>query len=233
MSFTTSTITTHTHSIEIDGVEYETTFPADEYITPKVTVEDGKTVITYASLDDYYPYSPIEDDCSAEFREFDSASHRDSWAEDEQESGRSVFFVNHHEHSLSNFSVIGDMRLIFVCDYCEANFVTREAGEEGVCPEMADNEEWNGHDLSVRAASSNYRAGWDDRPSGVISLSEDFDNPLEVAESLMEAYTYWANGEVYSVIEETYDSEGAPLDYDCVGGYFGPEHAASAIAEGF
>lgn len=182
------TITVHAHYIEIDGVEYETTFPAHEYIDPKVEVEDGKTFITYATLDDYWPWNPIEDDEFIEFEEFDNSWDRDAWAKGWQEAGWTVFFVNHYEHSLSRYSVIEDMTL--------------------------------------------YRAGWDDRPSGVIALHPDITNPLETAIDTMNTYTAWVNGEVYTLVREEYDAEGVRVDYDSVGGYFGSEHAGAAIKIG-
>lgn len=237
MQTKTRTATVHTHYIEIDGVEYETTFPADEYIDPKVETEDGKTVITYATHDDYYPWNPIEDDSYIEFQEFDNVWDRDSFAEIKMDEGWSVFFVNHYEHSLSSYSVIEGMTLCFVCDYCGADFETRAAGDEGKCEAQAGNPEWEGHDVSARARSASYRAGWDDRPSGVIAIHPEITNPLKAAVSSMNTYTAWANGEVYTIVREEYEflaphNQIVHLDYDCVGGYFGSEDTEAAIKDG-
>lgn len=225
------TATVHTHYIEIGGVEYETTFPAHEYIDPKVEVEDGKTFITYATLDDYWPWNPIEDYEFIEFKEFDNAWDRDAWAEEWQAGGWTVFFVNHYEHSLSRYSVIEDMTLRWVCDNCDADFETRAAGEGGKCEANAGNPAWEGHDVAARARSPHYRAGWDDRPSGVIALHPDITNPLETAIDTMNTYTAWVNGEVYTLVREEYDAEGVHVDYESVGGYFGSEDAGAAIKD--
>ena len=45
------------HSIEIDDVEYATTFEVNEFIEPKVEVDGNKTTITYATQDDF-PINP-------------------------------------------------------------------------------------------------------------------------------------------------------------------------------
>lgn len=57
MNVTTRTATVHSHFIDIDGTEYGTTFQADEWIEPKVEAEGNKTVLTYATRDDY-PFNP-------------------------------------------------------------------------------------------------------------------------------------------------------------------------------
>jgi hypothetical protein len=59
MQVTTRTATVHHHFIDIDGVEYGTTFQADEYIEPKIETEGNKTVLTYAAHDEF-PFNPRE-----------------------------------------------------------------------------------------------------------------------------------------------------------------------------
>ncbi len=59
MKVATHTSIVHHHYIEIDGIEYGTTFAANEYIEPKVETEGNKTTITYAAHDEC-PESPRE-----------------------------------------------------------------------------------------------------------------------------------------------------------------------------
>lgn len=107
MSVKTRTAVVHTHYIEIEGDEFETTFSADEWIEPKVEREDGKTVITYASRDDYYPWSPVEDVEGIQWEEFRTEWDRDEFAREQLAAGWSVFVVDHFEHSVSVYTVLG------------------------------------------------------------------------------------------------------------------------------
>ena len=54
MTTNTRTVTVSRHYITVDGQEFETTFPADEYIAPRVdTDEGGRVTLTYAHRDEF------------------------------------------------------------------------------------------------------------------------------------------------------------------------------------
>lgn len=245
---------THTYGIEIDGIEYETTFKVEEYIDPKVEVaDDDKVTITYATHDEYHPWNPLEDDEFIQFQEFRSEDERNDWAAEMLAEGWVTFFVNHYEHSASRYSVIhsDDLALGFRCANC-SKAVADDGLAEGTylcgyhrstgfyyeeCEVGDDGAESYDHEPMAVTIRGDYRAGWDDRPSGVIALNPaaGFSDIFEAAKSSMEVYTYWVNGEVYSICTETYvivGDEAHSVDYDIVGGYFGSTETEQLIASG-
>ena len=52
---------------------------------------------------------------------------------------------------------------------------------------------------------------------------------VEIARSACELFNQWANGEVYTIVKEVFDSKKNPIDFDTVGGYFGYEEAEKEL----
>jgi len=69
---------------------------------------------------------------------------------------------------------------------------------------------------------------WDVGIAGILTLDSDFTNPREAAASIMDAYTCWANGDVYGIIVRIVEADGTVRDpgEDCWG-YVGYEYAQS------
>lgn len=190
------TVTSH-YLTDDEGREFELEHEPCEWIDPNIREEGGDILITYAVHDHYaYTDNPLDEDRGATFQEFTTQWDRDAYAEEQLDQGRHVYLVDHYEHSMSRYTVIGKFR-----------------GNEG----------HRGIDY------------WDSRPSGILSLDNEWTNPDEIAPGLMEEYTSWVNGDVYGIVTERFTLAGdewEQAEEDSVWGFIGTDYAQQVVNEG-
>jgi len=52
---------------------------------------------------------------------------------------------------------------------------------------------------------------------------------IELARQACEIFNQWANGEVYCIVKENFDTNKEQIDYDVVGGYYGYKEALKSL----
>lgn len=52
---------------------------------------------------------------------------------------------------------------------------------------------------------------------------------VELARQACEVFNQWVNGNVYTIVKETYNKDKEQINYDCIGGYFGYEDSLKAL----
>lgn len=62
-----------------------------------------------------------------------------------------------------------------------------------------------------------------------IAIPEDYQNQTEFANSLLDEYSSWCNGEVYCIVHLDIDN---PDDFDIYGGFIGYDHATETAKAG-
>jgi hypothetical protein len=70
---------------------------------------------------------------------------------------------------------------------------------------------------------------WDYGWGGAIAIPNDFTDPLTAASVILEEYTDWCNGSVYSVVSVNVND---PDDYYCCGGFIGYAYAIEVAKAG-
>lgn len=125
----------------------------------------------------------------------------------------------------------------FTSEHARDEFVAEQLAE-GVAGDrifIVEHFEHGQSRYSVLGTYDNYMSvtdRWDSRPSCVLVLADDFTDPRQAADGLLEEYTSWCNGDVYGIREVTVAPDGTVGDEESVWGFIGSENAAQSVKEG-
>jgi hypothetical protein len=72
---------------------------------------------------------------------------------------------------------------------------------------------------------------WDYGVVGAIAMPEDYPEPLEAAQAILEEYSNWCNGSVYGIV--TFENvDGTWEDTDSVWGFIGSKYTQEVVSSG-
>jgi len=88
------------------------------------------------------------------------------------------------------------------------------------------------HSSVAFALAGSFSCPWDTtRGVYALAVSNDFSEPELTARQVLEEYTSWCNGDVFSVVVAEYDKDRRFIDHDIYGNAFGSKQLDQLLAE--
>ena len=150
-----------------------------------------------------------------------------------------------NDEGLGNFYHWNNDREEFL-KYCEAlgydHNTTEKIGKEN--PDVVKIDKYEHSQVYYSVEGEGYNCQWDTSHSWAVwlpnnCLLEDLKRfktkasrrkrCIELARQACEIFNQWANGEVYCIVKENFDTNKEQIDYDVVGGYYGYKEALKSL----
>ncbi|WP_199028466.1 hypothetical protein [Ralstonia sp. ASV6] len=161
------------------------------------------------------------DDGFGDFKEFGSQGERDAFLNSVLEEGKLAFVVDKYEHGLVSYSVSGTV------SYVDQQWDVAPSGVFVPCEDLQ--EEFAKRRDAIQATLATGEAPVVLRARAHEAAAQEF---IKSANSSLEEFSDWANGNVYGVCVYHFDRDGERLgEGEAIWGLIGTEYAERELAE--